>query len=83
MTNSLSSFLGPLDKQACLYFYFLTVVFFFMVLVAIIFEVYFIIMHFNKLNFRQILSGVVMIINLFLVYFVNRLLYTMCSRSLA
>ena len=37
----------------------------------------------NKLNFRMITSGVIILFNIFLAYFVNRLLYTMCNKSLS
>jgi hypothetical protein len=31
----------------------------------------------------MITSGVIILFNIFLAYFVNRLLYTMCNKSLA
>jgi hypothetical protein len=37
----------------------------------------------NKLNFRLISGGIIILFNVFIAYFMNRLLYTMCTKSLA
>jgi hypothetical protein len=43
----------------------------------------FIIKRYKELDFRVFTSGVLLLFNSFIAYFVNRLLYTMCTKSLA
>lgn len=83
MTGSFSDFFGPLDKSSCVYFLIISVIFFVGLIILIINEFYYIATNINKLNFRMITSGVIIMFNIFLAYFVNRLLYTMCNKSLS
>ena len=82
MSNFMSTYFGPLDKSSCVYFLIMTMIFFFGLVIIFLKEVYFVITHFNKLNFRIVTSGILILFNIFLAYFINRLLYTMCSKSL-
>ncbi len=77
------SFFGPLDKSACVYFLIISILFFIGLLLVLANESYFIITNLNRLNFKMISSGVIILFNIFIAYFVNRLLYTMCNKSLA
>jgi hypothetical protein len=79
----MSSYFGPLDKQSCLYFLLLSMLFFALLIFTIIGEILYVIQNYKELNFRVFTSGVLLLFNSFLAYFVNRLLYTMCSKSLA
>ena len=83
MSNLMYTFFSPLDKQSCVYFLILSMIFFAMLVFAIITEMVFIFKNFNSLNFRTVTSGLLLLFNAFIAYFVNRLLYTMCSKSLA
>jgi hypothetical protein len=83
MSDFMTTYFGPLDKQSCVYFLFLTMVFFAILIFTLIAEVVFAIKHFKEINFKLITNGVLLLFNSFLAYFVNRLLYTMCSKSLA
>jgi len=83
MSDFMTTFFGPLDKQSCVYFLFLTMLFFALLIFTIVGEAIYIIKHFKDLNFRTFTSGVLLLFNSFIAYFVNRLLYTMCSKSLA
>ena len=83
MSGFMSTYFGPLDKDSCIYFLFLSIVFFVILIFTIIGEIYFLIKRYNQLNFRVFTSGVLLLFNSFIAYFVNRLLYTMCSKSLA
>ncbi len=83
MSYLMSSFFGPLDKQSCVYFLFLSMIFFAILVFAIITELLFVIKNFKSLDFRILSSGILLLFNAFIAYFVNRLLYTMCSKSLA
>ena len=80
---SFSSIYGPLDKQAGVYFMFLTVVFFIILVLTLLSEVFFLIKNYKNIKRENIVTGILMLINIFVVYFVNRLLYNMCVNSLA
>ena len=54
-----------------------------MLVFAFIAEMYYTITNFRQLNFRIVYNGLLLLLNFWLVYFVNRLMYTMCSKSLA
>ncbi len=83
MSDFMSQYFGPLDKNSCLYFLILTVIFFIGLVSVLITEILYIIQNYNKLNFRMVSAGVVILFNIFLAYFVNRLMYSMCVKSLA
>jgi hypothetical protein len=83
MSNLIQSFFGPLDKGSCVYFLIICGIFFISLVIILFSELLFIIKHFDKLNFKVISSGIIILFNIFLAYFVNRLLYTMCTKSLA
>lgn len=78
-----SQIYAPLDKGSCIYF-FITTIFFFVVLVVAFFsEIFMIFKDFKNLKRGTIFTGILMLFNIFIAYFVNRLLYTMCNKSLA
>jgi hypothetical protein len=83
MSDLMSTFFGPLDKQSCVYFLFLSILFFAMLVFAIITELLFVIKNFKTLDLRILSSGILLLFNAFIAYFVNRLLYTICIKSLA
>ena len=83
MDDFMSNYFGPLDKSACVYFLIITVIFFIALVLVLISELLFVVQNYNKLNFRVVSAGVLILFNVFLAYFVNRLLYGMCTRSLA
>ena len=83
MSDFMTTYFGPLDKQSCVYFLLLSMIFFAVLIFTIFSEVVFIFKNFEKINFRTVSTGVLLIFNSFIAYFVNRLLYTMCSKSLA
>lgn len=83
MSGFMDTYFGPLTKESCVYFLITTIIFFTILVFAIIAELLFIIKNFKLLNFRIISSGILLLFNAFIAYFVNRLLYTMCTKSLA
>ena len=83
MADFMSNYFGPLDKSACVYFLIIAVIFFIALVLVLINELLFVVQNYNKLNFRVVSAGVLILFNIFLAYFVNRLLYGMCTRSLA
>ena len=83
MSDFMQTYFGPLDKQSCVYFLFLAMIFFAILIFTIISEALFLIRRYKELDFRVFTSGVLLLFNVFIAYFVNRLLYTMCTKSLA
>lgn len=83
MSDFMTTYFGPLDKQSCVYFLFLSMIFFAILIFTLIGEMLYVIKHFKELNLRVFTSGILLLFNSFIAYFVNRLLYTMCSKSLA
>ncbi len=83
MSDLMKSFFGPLDKGACVYFLIISVLFFITLILLLGTEIIHVVKNFGKLNFRAVTSGIIILFNVFIAYFVNRLLYTMCSKSLA
>jgi hypothetical protein len=82
MSNSfMDKFFGPLSKEYCLYFYALSVIFGVLFVFTGISILYKIITNFKKIDI-EIIVPIVGFINMFLAYLVNRLLYTMCIRSI-
>jgi hypothetical protein len=79
----MTMFFGPLDKSSCVYFLIITMIFFFLLVVGILTNIVWLINNYKKANIRTLTGGLIIIFNAFLAYFVNRLLYTMCSKSLA
>ena len=83
MDNFMSIFFGPLDKRACVYFLIISIIFLIGLFLVLGSEIIYLLQNFNKINFRVLTSGIIILFNLFIAYFVNRLLYTMCNKSLA
>ena len=83
MNSFINAYFGPLDKSSCVYFLIISIIFFIGLLVMLLNEAIFLVTNFKRINFRMITSGVIILFNIFLAYFVNRLLYTMCNKSLA
>ena len=81
MLNLVNLFFGPLDKTACIYFYFLTAFFFFILIISIIAFFILIIQKPKEINMKVLLDSLLFGFNIFIAYFVNRLLYTMCTKS--
>jgi len=79
----MSNYFGPLKKDSCVYFLIISAIFFVLLVITIFINIFWLIKNFKQLNFRIFTGGVVILFNIFLAYFVNRLLYTMCSKSLA
>ena len=54
MTELMSMFIGPLNKNACVYFLILTIIFFIGLILVSVNEFYFIITNLNRLNLKMI-----------------------------
>ena len=82
MSDFMTMLFGPLNKDWCNYFLFISMLMYVIFIIVIITEVIFIFKHFKTLDFRSIMHGLLMLVNAFLAYMVNRLLYTMCIKSI-
>jgi hypothetical protein len=83
MADFMSNYFGPLDKSACLYFLIVSVIFFVGLVFLFISQLLFVVKNYNRLDLRIITAGVLILFNIFLAYFVNRIFYNMCTGSLA
>uniref|UniRef100_A0A6C0AQ42 Uncharacterized protein n=1 Tax=viral metagenome TaxID=1070528 RepID=A0A6C0AQ42_9ZZZZ len=81
MSNLLSLISGPLDKNACSYFLILTIFFFVLLVIAFLSNIFVLIKNRKTLSFSNIIGGLYMIFTIFIAYFVNRLMYTVCVKS--
>ena len=82
MASFMNTYFGPLPREYCVYFYALSIVFGFFFAFSILSILYFIIMHRNKLNVAFGANALMILTNTFLAYIANRLLHTMCVKSI-
>lgn len=80
--SALHLYFGPLGKQYCVYFLLLTIFYLIVLSIFLHLEIYYLYKNFSKLQTKDMITGFVLTSNIFLTYFVNRLLYTMCNKSL-
>ena len=81
----MNMYFGPLSKKYCVYFYYLSIFFFLMYVITLIGAISFIVKNykdFAKINLSYVINLVMVLINMLLSYFVNRLLHTMCVNSI-
>jgi hypothetical protein len=81
MNDLMNYFFGPLPKEYCLYYYFLAVI------SAVIFILTFLSFVILVIKSKKIKAGMWLgmfntLLSIFIGYFVSRLLYTMCVKSL-
>ncbi len=77
----MTKYFGPLNKQWCNYFLIISMIMFALLIVAIFTEIIFVFKNYKMLSFRMAMHGFLLLINAYLAYMVNRLLYTMCVKS--
>jgi hypothetical protein len=80
--SALHLYFGPLGKQYCVYFLLLTIFYLIVLTIFLHLEIYYLYKNYSKLQMKDMITGFVLTSNIFLTYFVNRLLYTMCNKSL-
>jgi len=78
----MNTYFGPLGKESCLYFYVLSVFCGFSLVIVLITTLIYVFKNYNKINTMYFMNISLASLNLFVGYFVNRLLHTMCVRSL-
>lgn len=80
--NPFKELFTPLDKKYCIYFYYLSVISYFLfifIIIGLVFKIFF---HSKKTDSYIFINSISMLISTFLTYFVNRLMYSMCVKSL-
>jgi len=73
---------GPLGKEWCVYFYVLSIVAYVAFILAVFGLGGYLVARYDKLNGNHVFNLVMIIVNTFFVYIGQRLLHTMCVRSL-
>jgi len=81
MNDFMNTYFGPLPREYCVYFYILSIIFGFLFATSIVSVTYFMIMHYKKINMMFVVNAFLAIFNTFLGYIANRLLHTMCVKS--
>jgi hypothetical protein len=82
MNNFMDKYFGPLPREYCVYFYALSIFFGFVFIVSLASFLAVSIYHYKKINIMTVMNTSMLLINTFLAYLVNRLLHTMCVKSI-
>lgn len=82
MNSFNNTYFGPLDKKYCNIFYWLTFLYFWMLIILFLLGGLFLFKNKKKVSFTDVLTGIYMFSAIMLNYFVNRLLLTMCNKVL-
>ncbi len=81
MNDFMNQVFGPLGKDSCVYFYLFSIFFYSTFVLGVVGVGLYIVTKYNRLSNMHLINLGFAIVNSFLAYFVNRLLYTMCVRS--
>ena len=82
MNNFMNSYFGPLGQEYCVYFYALSIIFGLTFVFSAISIASFIVMHHKKVDVMFIVNSALVLFNSFLAYLANRLLHTMCVKTI-
>jgi hypothetical protein len=78
----MDNYFGPLSREYCVYFYILTILSAITFVMSATTIVYYMITHIKKIDAMFIFNSFYVLFSSFLAYFVNRLLHTMCVKSI-
>jgi len=78
----MDKYFGPLPREYCVYFYFLSIMFGLLFVFSAVSIAYMMIMHFKKVNAMFVSNALLILANTFIAYISNRLLHTMCVKSI-
>lgn len=78
----MDSYFGPLGKEYCIYFYILSIIFGVTFVLSAISIGSFMVMHSKKVDMMFIVNAFMVLFNTFLAYLSNRLLNTMCVKTI-
>jgi len=82
MNKLVDMFFGPLNKDMCFYFMIVGFIALFFLGMTILGFLGYLVFNFKKINAMMIMNLFVMSISYFVAYLVNRILYTMCMKTL-
>jgi hypothetical protein len=82
MASFMNNYFGPLPREYCVYFYILSIIFGLIFAFSAVSIAYFMVMHFKKVNTMFVINSLMVLFNTFLAYIANRLLHTMCVKSI-
>jgi hypothetical protein len=82
MNTFMDTYFGPLGQEWCVYFYLLSIIFGVMFAFSAVSIVSFAVMNTKKINMMFVVNSSLVLFNIFLAYLANRLLNTMCMRTL-
>ena len=83
MSDFMTMVFGPLNKDACIYFLFISALFYFVFILILIGSIIYLMRNPKEFKLSNItLGNFSLLLNCFVLYFVNRLLYSMCATSL-
>jgi len=82
MASFMDQYFGPLPREYCIYFYALSIFFGFTFVMTALSIAIFMLTNFKKVNVMFIVNSIFILLNSFLVYLANRLLHTMCVKSI-
>lgn len=83
MDDLMSSTFGPLGKQYCVWFYWLSVISLVLFVISIVSVIYTLLFEKGSMNTGLLMNLLAISFVYFIPYFENRLLYTMCKNSAA
>ena len=79
MNEVMDYLFGPIGKEYCMYFYFLSVFAYILFIMALVSGM----MMAMKGKVKNMLNAFIVVFQPFLLYFVNRIFYSICVNSLA
>lgn len=80
--NFMNSYFGPLGKEYCVYFYALSIIFGITFILSAFSIASFVVMHYKKVDTMFVANSFLVLFNTFLAYLANRLLHTMCVKTI-
>jgi len=80
--NFLKDLFTPLDKKYCNYFYYISVITYCFFIFMVLLFAWSLVFNYKKMDLYICLNSISIIMSFFLSYFVNRLMYSMCVKSL-
>jgi len=82
MASFMDQYFGPLPREYCIYFYALSIFFGFTFVMTALSIAIFMLTNFKKITVMFVVNSLFLLLNSFLVYLANRLLHTMCVKSI-
>lgn len=78
----MDKYFGPLPREYCVYFYALSIACGIIFVTSLLSITYFMVNHIKQVNAMFIVNSGLILLNTFLAYLANRLLHTMCVKSI-